>query len=67
MAPFRFINGDYYRHFILLHNVSGIEQQIGERALSIAETTADRPDIRAGFGQSNPSETLQPIAEAVRL
>jgi len=45
----------------------GIEQQIGDRALSIAKTTADRPDVRAGFGQANPSETLQPIAEAVRL
>ncbi|MBO0601237.1 sensor histidine kinase [Sporosarcina sp. E16_3] len=45
----------------------GIEQQIGDRALSIARTTADRPDVRAGFGQVNPSEALQPIAEAVRL
>lgn len=45
----------------------GIEQQIGDRALSIARTTADRPDVRAGFGQTNPSEALQPIAEAVRL
>ena len=45
----------------------GIEQQIGDRALSIAKTTADRPDVRAGFGQANPSETLQPIAEAIRL
>jgi len=45
----------------------GIEQQIGHRALSIAKTTADRPDIRAGFEQANPSEALQPIAEAVRL
>ncbi|WP_203247530.1 ATP-binding protein [Sporosarcina beigongshangi] len=45
----------------------GIEQQIGQRALSIAKTTADRPDIRAGFGQENPSDALQPIAEAIRL
>ena len=45
----------------------GIEQQIGDRALSIAKTTADRPDVRAGFEQANPSEALQPIAEAVRL
>jgi two-component system CitB family sensor kinase len=45
----------------------GIEQQIGDRALSIAKTTADRPDVRAGFEQTNPSEALQPIAEAVRL
>jgi two-component system, CitB family, sensor kinase len=46
---------------------NGIEQQIGERALSIAKTTADRPDVRAGFEQPNPSEALQPIAEAIRL
>ena len=39
----------------------GIEQQIGDRALSIARTTADRPDVRTGFGQANPSEALQPI------
>lgn len=45
----------------------GIEQQIGERALSIAMTTADRPDVRTAYEQANPTETLQPIAEAVRL
>lgn len=45
----------------------GIEQQIGERALSIAMTTADRPDIRAGFEHENPTEALLPIAEAIRL
>ena len=45
----------------------GIEQQIGDQALSIARTTADRPDVRAGFGHADPSELLQPIAEAVRL
>lgn len=45
----------------------GIEQQIGHRALSIANTTADRPDVRTAFEQANPSESLQPIAEAIRL
>ena len=45
----------------------GIEQQIGDQALSIARTTADRPDVRAGFGHADPTEILQPIAEAVRL
>ncbi|NYF23353.1 sensor histidine kinase [Sporosarcina sp. JAI121] len=45
----------------------GIEQQIGERALDIARTTADRPDVRAAFGQADPTDALQPIAEAVRL
>ena len=46
---------------------NGIEKQIGIRALSIAKTTADRPDVRAGFELENPTEVLQPIAEAVRL
>lgn len=44
-----------------------IEQQIGSRALSIAVTTAERPDVIAGFDSKNPSEILQPIAENVRL
>ncbi|WP_418895907.1 ATP-binding protein [Sporosarcina cyprini] len=44
----------------------GIEKQIGVRALSIAETTADRPDIRAAFEQADPSHYLQPIAEKIR-
>lgn len=45
----------------------GIEQQLGIRALSIAKTTADRPDVLAGFQSENPTEVLQPIAESVRL
>lgn len=45
----------------------GIEQQLGIRALSIAKTTAERPDVRAGFELENPTEALQPIAEAVRM
>ena len=43
-----------------------IEQQIGNRALNIAMTTANRPDVVAGFETENPSDVLQPIAEAVR-
>ncbi|MFC6041059.1 ATP-binding protein [Paenisporosarcina macmurdoensis] len=43
-----------------------IEQQIGNRALNIAMTTANRPDVVAGFENENPSVVLQPIAEAVR-
>ncbi len=44
----------------------GIEQQIGNRALNIAETTASRPDVQAGFNSENPTKILQPIAESVR-
>ncbi|WP_313893398.1 sensor histidine kinase [Psychrobacillus sp.] len=43
-----------------------IEQQIGERALSIAKTTAERPDIIKGFQADNPTEQLQPIATSIR-
>ncbi len=45
----------------------GIEQQIGNRALNIANITAERPDVIEGFKQLNPAEVLQPIAESVRL
>lgn len=44
---------------------NAIERQIGERALSIAITTAERPDIVAGFQVENPTEVLQPIASAI--
>lgn len=46
-------------YFTMSH---AIEDEIGERALSIAKTTAERPDILAGFQSENPSELLQPIA-----
>ena len=46
-------------YFIVSH---AIEEQIGERALSIAVTTAERPDIVAGFQSENPTVVLQPIA-----
>src|SRR5699024_11027569 len=42
------------------------EGQIGERALSIAVTTAERPDIIAGFGSENPSDVLQSIAMSIQ-
>lgn len=43
-----------------------IEQQIGNRALNIAVTTANRPDIKAGFAAEDPHAVLQPIAESIR-
>ena len=43
-----------------------IEQQIGNRALNLAVTTANRPDVIAGFEQDDPSSVLQPIAETIR-
>lgn len=50
-------------YFIISH---AIERQIGERALSIAMTTAERPDIIAGFHAQDPTEVLQPIATSIR-
>ena len=43
-----------------------IEQQIGNRALNIAMTTANRPDVVAGFENENPAAVLQPIAKTIR-
>lgn len=43
-----------------------IEEQVGKRALDIAETSAQRPDIQAGFSAANPAAVLQPIAEEIR-
>lgn len=50
-------------YFIISHAIEG---QIGERALSIAVTTAERPDIVAGFRSDNPSDVLQPIALSIQ-
>ena len=50
-------------YFIISHAIEG---QIGERALSIAVTTAERPDIVAGFGSEDPSDILQPIAMSIQ-
>lgn len=45
---------------------NAIKEQIGQRALSIAVTTANRPDIITGFNAEDPHQVLQPIAEAIR-
>ncbi|WP_198038631.1 ATP-binding protein [Planococcus lenghuensis] len=44
-----------------------VEEQIGIRALTAAVTTADRPDIVAGFTAPDPHAALQPIAEEIRI
>lgn len=43
-----------------------IEEQMGKRALNIAVTTADRPDIVQGFAADDPHASLQPIADEVQ-
>ncbi|OPH60722.1 histidine kinase [Paenibacillus ferrarius] len=45
---------------------SALEDQIGTRALKVAETVASMPDIRDAFQLKDPSSVIQPIAEAAR-
>ncbi|ULL15314.1 sensor histidine kinase [Paenibacillus sp. H1-7] len=45
---------------------SVLEDQIGTRALKVAETIAGMPEIRQAFYQPDPSAIIQPIAESVR-
>ncbi|NQX65099.1 sensor histidine kinase [Paenibacillus alba] len=45
---------------------SALEDQIGTRALKVAETMASMPDIRDAFQLKDPSSVIQPIAEAAR-
>lgn len=42
-------------------------QQIGIRALTVAKTVAQIPEIRQAFQTEKPSEIIQPIAESIRL
>ena len=45
---------------------TALEDQIGTRALRVAETVAAIPDIRLAFQTSDPSKIIQPIAESIR-
>lgn len=44
-----------------------IEYQIGQRALNVARTLAANPTLVDAFDKPEPSQVIQPIAEAVRL
>ncbi len=44
-----------------------VEQQIGVRALTVAESLAVMPEIRQALKAPDPSRIIQPIAESVRL
>ncbi len=44
-----------------------VEEQIGKRALSVAETVATMPSVHAAFGTTNPDIILQPLAEEMRI
>src|SRR5207302_10217009 len=43
-----------------------VEQQTGERALSIAQAFALMPEVRNSFDSPDPPASIQPLAEAVR-
>ncbi|MGF9917628.1 sensor histidine kinase [Paenibacillus ehimensis] len=45
---------------------SMMEDQIGTRALKVAETVAAIPEIREAFKLADPSSVIQPLAEQIR-
>jgi two-component system CitB family sensor kinase len=45
---------------------TALEDQIGTRALKVAETVANMSDIRKAFQTSDPSKIIQPLVEKVR-
>ncbi|GAC1318094.1 MAG: sensor histidine kinase [Chloroflexota bacterium] len=44
-----------------------VEQEAGDRALGIAQAVAVMPDMRQAFGDIDPSRTIQPLTEQVRV
>ncbi|EKN70846.1 sensor histidine kinase [Neobacillus bataviensis LMG 21833] len=45
---------------------SNLEHEIGSKALSVAQSISNMPEIQAAFKNENPSAILQPIAEKIR-
>jgi len=45
---------------------SNLKHEIGTKALSVAQTIANMPDIQGAFTLDNPSAHIQPIAENIR-
>lgn len=52
-----------YHYSILVQNIEG---QIGKRALSVAQTVAEIPEIKEAFLNKKPAHIIQPIAERIR-
>ncbi|MBE1555619.1 ATP-binding protein [Sporosarcina limicola] len=53
---------------IMIHNISvAFEKEIGARAIAIARTVAQLPDVKSQVGIDGGSVVIQPIAERVRL
>lgn len=55
--------GLYLNHFYS----NTLEDQIGKRALSVAQSVALIPELKAAFYSEDPSSIIQPIAEAIRI
>ncbi|OZB94457.1 sensor histidine kinase [Paenibacillus sp. XY044] len=51
--------------YVVITNI--FEDQIGQRALKVAETLAIMPEIRKAFSEPDPSAIIQPISENVRI
>ncbi|WP_166241288.1 ATP-binding protein [Paenibacillus turpanensis] len=45
---------------------SSVKEQIGIRALHLAKTVAAMPEIRQAFAESDPTQSIQPLAETIR-
>ncbi|RTE10194.1 ATP-binding protein [Paenibacillus whitsoniae] len=45
---------------------TALEDQIGTRALKVAETVSNMPDIRNAFLTTDPSKIIQPLVEKIR-
>ncbi len=43
-----------------------LKEEIGSKALSVAQSIANMPDIQEAFQADNPEKVLQPIAEGIR-
>ncbi|HEY4552600.1 MAG TPA: sensor histidine kinase [Bacillaceae bacterium] len=54
--------------WFMIHNISvAFEKEIGARAIAIARTVAQLPEIKSYVGEEGGSAVIQPIAERVRL
>ena len=52
--------------FVIHHIYQEIQNDIGNRALSIGRSIAEMPKVKENILNNNPSEVLQPIAEDLR-
>jgi two-component system sensor histidine kinase DctS len=54
--------------FIMVYSIAdAFEKELGERAMAIARTVAQIPNIRNNIGQPDGELSIQPIAERTRL